>query len=179
MKCCSFFSRTFQKYAFCKILFGGCSHYMLIVKCCSFFSVLFRNTHCAKYYLVAAPIICYLWNTKCLENYWTAEAVVRRRFVKKVFLKISKNSQENTCVRVPFLENFQVKDCNVIKKRLEHRCFPVKYRHSFHRTSPVKLKVHKQRVLLQIIYYYTTGCLLNKAMFLFEIKQKVHISIVC
>ena len=106
---------------------GGCSHYMLIVKCCSFFSVLFRNTHCAKYYLVAAPIICYLWNTKCLENYWTTEAVVRRRFVKKVFLKISKNPQENTCVRVPFLVKVQVKDWSLIKKKLQHSCFPVKY----------------------------------------------------
>ena len=30
----------------------------------------------------------------------TSEAVVQRRSVKKVFLKISKNSQENTCARV-------------------------------------------------------------------------------
>ena len=28
------------------------------------------------------------------------EAVVRRRFLKKVFLEISQNSQENTCARV-------------------------------------------------------------------------------
>ena len=31
------------------------------------------------------------------------EAVVRRRSVKKVFLEISQNSQENFCVRVSFL----------------------------------------------------------------------------
>ena len=32
---------------------------LLIVKCCSTsFFVLFRNTHSAKHYLVAAPIIC-------------------------------------------------------------------------------------------------------------------------
>ena len=30
------------------------------------------------------------------------EAVVRRCSVKKVFLEISQNSQENTCARVPF-----------------------------------------------------------------------------
>ena len=34
--------------------------------------------------------------------YWT-EAVVQRRSVKNVFLKISQNSQENTCARVSFL----------------------------------------------------------------------------
>ena len=31
------------------------------------------------------------------------EAVVQRCSVKKAFLKISQNSQENTCVRVSFL----------------------------------------------------------------------------
>ena len=33
----------------------------------------------------------------------TTEAVVQRCSVKKVFLKISQNSQENTCARVYFL----------------------------------------------------------------------------
>ena len=94
---------------------GGCSHYILIVKCCSFL-VLFRNTHSAKYYLVDAP-----------ENHRTTEAVVRRRFVKKVFLKFLKNSQENTCVSVHFMVKFQAKDCKFVKKRFQHRCFPVKY----------------------------------------------------
>ena len=36
------------------------------------------------------------------------EAVVLRYFVKKVFLKISQNSQENTCARVSFLIKLQV-----------------------------------------------------------------------
>ena len=45
--------------------------------------------------------------------------------MKKLFLRNSNNSQENT--RVPFLVKFQVKDCNFIKKRLQHSCFPVKY----------------------------------------------------
>ena len=35
------------------------------------------------------------------------EAVVRRCSVKKVFLEISQNSQENTCVRVSFLIKLQ------------------------------------------------------------------------
>ena len=48
--------------------------------------------------------------------------------LKKVLLKSAlKKSQENTRARVSFLVKFQVKDCNFIKKRLQHRCFPVKY----------------------------------------------------
>ena len=35
-----------------------------------------------------------------------AEAVVQRCSVKKVFLKISQNSQENTCADVSFLQPF-------------------------------------------------------------------------
>ena len=42
------------------------------------------------------------------------EVVAQRYSVKKVFLEMSKNSQENTCARVSFL---------II--RLWHRCFPV------------------------------------------------------
>ena len=41
----------------------------------------------------------------------------RRCSVKKVFLKISQNSQENTCDRVSFL----------IKLQVCHRCFPVNF----------------------------------------------------
>ena len=36
-----------------------------------------------------------------------AEAVVRTYSVKKVFLKISQNSQEKTCARVSFLTKLQ------------------------------------------------------------------------
>ena len=38
------------------------------------------------------------------------EAVVQKCSVKKVFLKILQNSQENTCVRVPFLIKFIKKE---------------------------------------------------------------------
>ena len=41
---------------------------------------------------------------------------------RKVFLEISQNSQENTCVRVSFLIKLQA-----LKKRLWHRCFPVNF----------------------------------------------------
>ena len=45
------------------------------------------------------------------------EAVARRCSVKKVFLKIFKNSQESSCARVSFLIKFQASACNFIKKR--------------------------------------------------------------
>ena len=40
--------------------------------------------------------------------------------LKKVCLKISQSSQENTCARVSFL-------ITLLKKRLWHRCFPVNF----------------------------------------------------
>ena len=44
---------------------------------------------------------------KFVVNYKVIEAVARRCCVKKVFLDISQNSQENTCARVPFLIKLQ------------------------------------------------------------------------
>ena len=49
------------------------------------------------------------------------EAVVQRCSVKKTFLEISQNSQENTCARVSFLI------ATLLKKRLWHRCFTVNF----------------------------------------------------
>ena len=40
---------------------------------------------------------------KVIPRACSAETVVRRFSLKKVFLKIFKNSQENTCARVSFL----------------------------------------------------------------------------
>ena len=59
-----------------------------------------------------------------------SEATARGVFWKKMFLKFLQNSQESTCVRASFL----------IRKRLQHRCFPVNFakflRASFYRTPP-------------------------------------------
>ena len=44
------------------------------------------------------------------------EAVAQRCSVKKVFLEISQNSQENTCARVSFLIKLRALACNFIKK---------------------------------------------------------------
>ena len=53
------------------------------------------------------------------------EAVVQRCSVKKVFLELSQNSQENSFARAPFLIKLQAETSNFIKKRLWDRCFPV------------------------------------------------------
>ena len=45
-----------------------------------------------------------------------SEEVAQRCSVKKVFLGISQNSQENTCPRVSFLIKFQTSTCNFTKK---------------------------------------------------------------
>ena len=67
-----------------------------------------------------------------------SEAVVRRCFVKNVLLKISQNSQENTCVRVSFL----IKACNFIQKETLAQVFSCEFckisKNTFsHKTSPV------------------------------------------
>ena len=49
----------------------------------------------------------------------------RRCFTKKVSLKISQNSQENTCARVSF--SIKLLKRLSLKKRTWHRCFPVKF----------------------------------------------------
>ena len=51
------------------------------------------------------------------------EAVIRWCSVEKVFLKISQNSQENTCTRV----SSRLRSTTLLKKRLWHRCFPVNF----------------------------------------------------
>ena len=44
------------------------------------------------------------------------KAVFRGCFVKKVFLNVSQNSQDNTCVGVSFHSSFRPEACNFIKK---------------------------------------------------------------
>ena len=56
------------------------------------------------------------------------EAVAQRCSVKKVFLLISQNSQENTCARVSFLIKLQTRGLQLYqKKRIWHSCFPVNF----------------------------------------------------
>ena len=46
------------------------------------------------------------------------EVVVQRCSVKKVFLEIAQNSQENTWARIPFLIKLQASESALLKKRL-------------------------------------------------------------
>ena len=81
-----------------------CSTKKLFLK---FFAIVTRST-CAG---VFSCEYCEIFRNTCLEEHlWTAasrvfllEAVVQRCSVKKVFLKISQNSEESTCDRVSFL----------------------------------------------------------------------------
>ena len=50
--------------------------------------------------------------------------------MKKVFLEISQNSQENTCVRASYSIKLQasgLRHATLLKNRLCHRCFPVNF----------------------------------------------------
>ena len=51
------------------------------------------------------------------------ETATRRCSVKKVFLKISQNSEKNTCVRLSFLISCRPKACNFIKKETPTQVF--------------------------------------------------------
>ena len=55
------------------------------------------------------------------------EEVTQKCSVTKVFLKISQNSQKNTCARVAFLIKLQALVCTFINNRLWHRCFLVNF----------------------------------------------------
>ena len=55
------------------------------------------------------------------------EAVVRRCFVEKVFLEISRNSQENTCARASFLINLQALDLQLYQKETLTQVLPANF----------------------------------------------------
>ena len=61
----------------------------------------------------------------------SSKAVAQRCSVKKVFLEIPQNSQENTCAEVSFLIKLKVSACyfhsTLLRKRLWQRCFPVNF----------------------------------------------------
>ena len=58
-----------------------------------------------------------------------AEAVVRRSFVKKLFLKFSRNPQENTCATDSFLNKVAGLRPETFREKnwLWHSCFPVNF----------------------------------------------------
>ena len=78
-------------------------------------------------YLIFLPKIL-IWNklTFRVSNSLNPEAVPQMRSVKKVFLEIRQNSQENTCPRVSFLIKLQAAAWER-QDRLWDRCFPVNF----------------------------------------------------
>ena len=101
----------------------------------------------------------YMWTLKKLikkiimkvEN---SEALARRCSVKKAFLKISRNSQENTCARFSFLIKKKM-----IKKRHWHSCFPVNF--SKFIKTPFFIE-HLRWLILKAVPCYWKGCPLFK-----------------
>ena len=61
------------------------------------------------------------------ENKIHTEAVVQMCSVKKVFLEISQNLQENTCARVSFLIKLQAGICNFIKNGTLEQVFSCEF----------------------------------------------------
>ena len=85
-----------------------------------------RQSPLVSFYLYVFPMFRW-YSAYKTSSQILPEAVAQRCSVKKVFLEISRNSQENTCVRVSFSIKLQAEVCNFIKKRLWYRCFPVKF----------------------------------------------------
>ena len=80
-----------------------------------------------------------------IMNSTSSEAVAQRCSVKKVFLEISQNSQENTCTKVSFLMKLPA---TLLKETLWRRCFPVNFA-KFLRTP--FLTEHLRWLLLPVI----------------------------
>ena len=71
------------------------------------------------------------------------KAVAQRCSAKKVFSKISQNSQENTRVRASFF----LRPAALLKKRLWHRCFPRDFTKFLRTPSPTE---HLRWLLLNV-----------------------------
>ena len=90
-------------------------HYLCVV-----FRWYFSSSTCVRRLKVVMLNFCLAWLHK--------EAVVIRCSVKKVFLEISQNSQENTCARASFLIKLQASGLQLYQKRdSAHSCFPVNF----------------------------------------------------
>ena len=74
-----------------------------------------------------------------------AEAVTQTCSVKKMFLVISQNSQENTCARVSFSTKLHA--ATLLKKRLYHKFFPVNFQTSLFKKQLRWLLLQKINVL--------------------------------
>ena len=74
------------------------------------------DVNCFAYLLVLMSYDSSNMNLGNIETIVSSEAVVRRCFIKKMFLEILQNSQENTCAKVSFLIKLLAEACNFVKK---------------------------------------------------------------
>ena len=64
----------------------------------------------------------FLFQQNCLSR-----SIHQRCSIKKVFLRISQNSQENFCVKISFLVKLQAEPATLLKRILWHRCYAVNF----------------------------------------------------
>ena len=82
-----------------------------------------------------------------------SEAVIWWCSVKKVFLKLSQNSLEKTCVRVSFFNKVAgPRPVTLLKKKLWHTCFPVNFSKNFKSTFFIE----------QLRWLFLIICILNE-----------------
>ena len=82
------------------------------------------------------------YNDNYGEIVLNTEAVVQKCYVKRVFLNILQNLQENTCTRVSFSIKLQASACSCIKKETLAQVFSCEFYEIFlntflYRTLPV------------------------------------------
>ena len=94
-----------MKFHFCQN--DSCKHHL---SCWSLFIVKFNAvamliSQCLTLLTILKHVENWYWHSWSSYKVW--EAVIQRCSVKKVFLKISQNSEENICARVSFLIKLQ------------------------------------------------------------------------
>ena len=95
------------------------------------------DKQCHYYLFLRAALREERWNTDWSSLIFESYVFAKQRFhysiirsshgrcsIKKVFLKILQNTQENTSARVSFLIQFPA---SLLQNRLWHRCFPVNF----------------------------------------------------
>ena len=87
------------------------------------------------------------------ERMLKTEAVVQRCSIKKVFLKISQNPQENTCARVSFLIKLKASAYNFIKKMTLARVFSCEFCKIFNNTFSTEYLQTTASVVILLIYW--------------------------
>ena len=103
--------------------------------------------------------ICSIRKSMKQHFFTNSEAATGGVLQKKVFLEISQNSQQNICVRVPFLIKFQASACNFIKKQSLAQVFSCEF-----------CDIYKNTVLTK--HFRTTASTNSETYFEFQISVK-------